>query len=568
MLKDKEGYKHFLYNRILPEEVFTPEDFNDEQIMIGDLAREFVINEVFPSLGKIENQDFPETVHLIKKAGELGLIRADIPESDGGLNVGKVSATLISETISLGRSYSITFGGQTGIGALPIAYFGTGKQKRKYLPDILAGERITAYALTEPASGTDAMSIKTCATLSGCGKYYILNGEKQWITNSGIADIFIVYAKVDAEKFTAFIVEKGYKGVTIGPEEKKMGLKGSSTCSLILEDVEVPCENVIGEIGRGHVVAFNVLNLGRHKISATSLGTAKRAIELAAKYANGRKQFAKPIASFNLIKSKIADMAIRTYANESAVYRTAGAMQKGFDEMKQTGMDYGQTIARFSAECSMNKVLSTETLDFVVDEAVQIHGGFGYMEDYEVETLYRDSRISRIFEGTNEINRILIANTILKSYSGWPEMDSEEREGLLQHEIIVLRLLKELYYATAEAVQKYNLGNFNEEQEIAAFIADLVTGIYASESALLRTLKAVKVSGKEKNVQKIDCTKIFVHETTQQLAIQALNMLGHLGEEERFIRTAGRIIASNSENLVKVKRRIADFVLAAEKYSC
>ncbi|MFE4239601.1 acyl-CoA dehydrogenase family protein [Peribacillus butanolivorans] len=566
MLTDKKELKHFLNTDILPDEIFTPEDFNDEHIMLKDMTEKFVKNRVYPALGNIENQEFDETVRLIKEAGELGLISADIPELDGGLELGKVSASIISEKMALGRSFSITFGGQIGIGALPIAYFGTEKQKAMYLPKMLSGETIAAYALTEPSSGTDAMSAKTAAVLSKCGTYYILNGEKQWISNSSIAGLFIVYAKVNGEKFTAFIIEKGYEGVSISPEEKKMGLRGSSTCSLILDNVRVPSENVIGEVGRGHIIAFNVLNIGRHKISATSLGTAKRSIELAVSYANERKQFGLPICSFNLIKNKLADMAIKTYANESSVYRTAGAMQEGFENMKQTGStDFGETIARYALACSINKVMSTEVLDFIVDEALQIHGGYGYMEEYEIETLYRDSRVNRIFEGTNEINRILIATTLLKAYE-LPSKKGNVDEGSLLREKQTLQLMKNLFHSTIEAVQKNGLTNLNQEQETAAFIADLVIGIYSAESSILRTEKAVQVTGKDKSSQKIAYTKVFIHETSQMVGIRALNILNHLGDDEVFSRIAGRLIMSSPEDIVEVKRRIADVIIEAEKY--
>jgi alkylation response protein AidB-like acyl-CoA dehydrogenase len=566
LIESKE--KDFLSYEISPIDVFTPEDFNDEQKMIVDLAGKFVMNEVYPKLEKIENQEFSETIKLLKEAGDLGLIGADIPEEDGGLELGKVSAAIIAEKMALGRSFAITFGGQTGIGALPIAYFGTKEQKNKYLPDLLSGEKIGAYALTEPSSGTDALSARTTAVLSECGQYYILNGEKQWITSSAFADIFIVYAKVDGQKFTAFIVEKTYQGVSTSIEEKKMGIKGSSTRSLILENVKVPVENVIGEIGRGHVIAFNVLNIGRHKIAATSLGTAKRAIELAVKYANERKQFGQSLSNFHLIKNKIADMVIKTYANESTVYRTAGNMQDGFEEMKQSGhLDYGKAISRFSLECSVNKVLSTEILDFVVDEGVQIHGGYGYMAEYEIETLYRDSRITRIFEGTNEINRILIASTVLKNYSEDRE-NADVIDGLLQHEKQVLKIMKKLFHAAIHAIQKNNLTNFNIEQELAAFLADLVIAIYAVESSIVRTEKQIQAAGEERTTLKLDCTKVYTHEVSQQIGLRALNITNYLGDDEFFSRTGSRLIMSSNENLVEVKRRIADALIKAERYIC
>ena len=565
MVIEEKEKKNFLAESFESDEVFTPEDFSEEHKMIADMTEKFVVNKVMPALGKIENQEFDETVRLIKEAGELGLIGADIPACDGGLDLGKVCGAIIAEKVALGRSFAITFGGQTGIGALPIAYFGTKEQKEKYLPDLLTGEKIGAYALTEPPAGTDAMGLKTTATLSVDGKYYILNGEKQWITNSAFAHIFIVYAKVDYEKVTAFIVERTYDGLSTGPEEKKMGLKGSSTRSLILEDVKVPVENVIGEIGRGHIIAFNVLNIGRFKIASTALGTAKRSIELATKYANKRKQFKKSLSSFNLIKQKIADMTIQTFANESSVYRTAGALQNGFEEMLDNSVGYFKTIANYAVECSMNKVMSSEILDFVIDEAIQIHGGYGYMAEYEVETIYRDSRVNRIFEGTNEINRIIIASTLLKNYIEQKYVNPLEN-GPLQQEKKTLHLMKEYYHVAINAIHQAGFGDMNEEQEIAAFIANLAIGIYASESVILRTEKALKTSGLESNGQKLDCSKVFIHEISQKNAIAGLNLLNHFNHHEEFLHATGRLIASSKENIVEAKRRISQRVITAERY--
>jgi alkylation response protein AidB-like acyl-CoA dehydrogenase len=547
-------------------EMFTPEDFTEDHQMMRDSMKKFLVNDLIPALPKIEKQQFDETVRMMKKAGEVGLIMADIDEEDGGLELGKITAAIINEDIALGRSFSITFGGQTGIGALPIAYFGTKEQKEKYLPELLSGEKIAAYALTEPSSGTDAMSLKTTAKLSEDGKHYVMNGEKQWITNSAFASVFIVYAKVDATKITAFIVESAFEGVSTSPEEQKLGLKGSSTRSLILNDVKVPVENVIGEIGRGHIIAFNVLNLGRHKIALTSLGTAKRSMELAIKYGNERKQFNKQLTQFNLLKNKIADMTIQTYANESQLYRTAGAMHEAFETRKKTGESYASTISQFAVLCSINKVLSTEILDFVVDEALQIHGGYGYMAEYEIETLYRDSRINRIFEGTNEINRIIIASTLINNNNDL--YDGEFKiEGVLQVEKQKLKLFRKLFFETVKAVKKANLENMNEEQEIAAFLADLATAIYAAESTILRTEKAIARNGEILNEQKIECTKIFVHETAQKTGINTLNILNFFDEGEKFSSIVSHLITSTATNTIKAKRNIANHVILEGKYS-
>ncbi|MFS0575689.1 acyl-CoA dehydrogenase family protein [Sporosarcina sp. 179-K 3D1 HS] len=544
---------------------FTPEDFTEEHQMMRDALNKYLENDLVPILPQIEQQQFEETKKAVKKAGDVGLLMADIEEEDGGLGLGKITAAIINEDIALGRSFSITFGGQTGIGALPIAYFGNEEQKEKYLPGLLSGENIAAYALTEPSSGTDAMSLRTTAKLSDDGTHYILNGEKQWITNSAFASVFIVYAKVDSEKITAFIVESDIEGVSTGAEEDKMGLKGSSTRSLILEDVKVPVENVIGEIGRGHIIAFNVLNLGRHKIALTSLGTAKRALELAITYGNERKQFNRPLTQFNLLKNKIADMTIQSYANESQLYRTAGTMNEAFEQRKKTGGSYAKTIAPFAVLCSINKVFSTEVLDFVVDEAVQIHGGYGYMAEYEVETLYRDSRINRIFEGTNEINRILIASTLLNGCESTEETEFGS-DGILATERQKLKLFRKLFHEMVKAIKATGLEQLNEEQEIAAFLADLAIAIYVSESVILRTEKAIHAQGELKNEQKIDCTKVFIHEKAQEIGTATLNIVNFFKDGEVFSNIVSRLITSSPIHIVETKRRVADRVIAAEKY--
>ncbi|MEK3937118.1 acyl-CoA dehydrogenase family protein [Sporosarcina sp. FSL W7-1349] len=545
--------------------VFTPEDFTDEHLMMRDALKKYLENDLLPVLPQIERQQFEETKKAVKKAGDVGLLMADIEEEDGGLGLGKITAAIINEDIALGRSFSITFGGQTGIGALPIAYFGCEEQKEKYLPCLLSGEKIAAYALTEPSSGTDAMSLRTTAKLSEDGTHYILNGEKQWITNSAFASIFIVYAKVDAEKITAFIVESDYEGVSTGAEEDKMGLKGSSTRSLILEDVEVPVENVIGEIGRGHIIAFNVLNLGRHKIALTSLGTAKRALELAVTYGNERKQFNRPLTQFNLLKNKIADMAILSYANESQLYRTAGAMNQAFEQRKESDGSYAKTIAPFAVLCSINKVFSTEVLDFVVDEAVQIHGGYGYMAEYEVETLYRDSRINRIFEGTNEINRILIASTLFNEYENTEETEFGS-DGILAAERQKLKLFRKLFHEMGKAVKAAGLEQLNEEQEIAAFLADLAIAIYVAESIILRTEKAIHAQGELKSGQKLDCARVFIHEKAQEIGTATLNIMNFFKDGEVFSNIVSRLITSSPIHIVETKRRVADRVISVEKY--
>lgn len=553
MRNSTKSYTSFLYKNSNIDDCFIVEELTDEQIMLQKTARKFVEKEIIPVLPQIEQKNFEETKKAMLKAGELGLIGADIAEEDGGLELGKVSAAVIAEEMARARSFSITFGGQTGIGALPIAYFGNKEQKKRYLPKLLTGEHIAAYALTEPSAGTDALSIKTTATLSSCGKYYILNGEKQWITNSGFADIFIVYAKVDGKHFTAFIVEKDSEGLSTGPEEHKMGLDGSSTRSVILDNVHVPVENVIGEIGRGHIIAFNVLNFGRHKIALSSLGSAKRAIELAIEYGNTRHQFNKPLTSFPLIREKIANMIVQATAVESVVYRTAGELDCAFFENHDS---LAKLIAKFAIHCSINKVLATEAVDKIVDEALQIHGGYGYMREYEIETLYRDVRINRIFEGTNEINRILIANTVMKEYE--EEVNEPLSNNPYEMEFEKLSLVRSLLNQYIVAARQQNLTNMNEEQELAAVIADTVIAIYAMDSLLARVQK---LKGMESNNVVELAAKIYIHETAQILGLKGLNIMNYLKNERVISSIATRLIDCNSMNIVDLKRKIASLTI-------
>ncbi|AMX83831.1 acyl-CoA dehydrogenase [Geobacillus subterraneus] len=568
MAKIKE-YKGgcFIHEHVSASEVFTPEDFTDEHHMLADMAEKFVMKEVLPVLGDIEAQQFDETVRLLKKAGELGLLGADIPERYGGLHLDKISSCIISEKVALGRSFAVTFSGQVGIGSLPIVFFGTEEQKKAYLPYVVTGEKIGAYALTEPTSGTDALAAKTSARLSECGRYYILNGEKQWITNSAFADFFIVFAKVDGQRFTAFIVDKDYMGVSVGPEEKKMGLKGSSTRSLILDNVKVPVANVLGEIGKGHIIAFNILNIGRHKLAATALGMAKRALELSVKYAKERRQFGRSLSEFGLIQHKIADMAVKTYVNESMIYRTAGALEQGW---KGENGNIAQTIADYAVECSINKVFSTEVLDFVVDEAVQIHGGYGYMAEYEVETLYRDARIYRIFEGTNEINRIIIASTLLRNCPS-PSKGISRQEGqavAFANETKQLYDVKSLFWAMAGAIQKRHVEN-GTEQELLAYLADMAIQIYAMESALLRAEKAIAQNAVDMEEQKKNYVQVYIQETIQQLLGCSLNVIPYLQDEQLVKRVSQSIetfMRGPLVDTVTLKRQIAEKVIQHEKY--
>ncbi len=436
----------FLFGETKPQDVFTPEDFCLEHKMLYRTTMGFVTDRILPVMDDLEAKKEGLNRQLLQEAGELGLNGADIAEEYGGMPMDKISTTIIAECMGRSGSFAMTQGGQTGIGSMPIVMFGNHEQKQKYLPGIASGEKVGAYALTEPGAGSDAMSAKTRADLSPDGKYYILNGTKQFITNSAFADLFIVYAKIDGDKYTAFIVDADSEGLSLGPEEKKMGIKGSSTMPVIFEDVKVPVENQLFEIGRGHIVAFNILNLGRYKLSANALGGSKYALELASTYANERKQFGTAIANFGLIKEKLAEIAIKTYVTESMVYRTGGLLEGMLHGLDTSGENGGQVAAKgieeYALECSMNKIFATEALAYAVDEGVQIHGGYGFSAEYTIERLYRDSRIYRIFEGTNEINRTIIPTTLLRR-SAKGDLPLKEAIAKLKEEIAEGSIVRE-----------------------------------------------------------------------------------------------------------------------------
>ena len=581
----------FLITDALPEEVFTPEDFTEEQRLIGHSAEEFGVGELASKRDELEELD-PELVRsLLRKAGELGFLSTDIPEIFEGSELDKISSSLVTEHIHQGVSaFTVAFGVQTGIGSLPIVFFGSPDQKKKYLPKLATAEMMAAYALTEPEHGSDALGAKTTAALSDDGKYYILNGQKQFISNAGFADLFITYAQVDGKEFTSFIVEREWDGISVDEEEKKMGVKGSSTRAVIFQDVKVPVENVLGEIGRGHIVALNTLNIGRYKLGAFTLGGSKLLIGEGVKYARGRIQFGRPICEFGLIKHKIAEMVIKTFVNESMVYRTAGLLDlalRGIDpSSEEAGKKTGDVLRRYALECSINKVFGSEVLDFVADECVQIMGGYGYIQGNPVETAYRDSRINRIWEGTNEINRLLIIRDIMRAamkgelplmsviqkltgelLSFRPAM-GEEEETLEKERKMVSMTKKIALLSAGAAAQKY-MEKLENEQEIVALLADMVIEIFAMESALLRTLKKIQKEGEEKSEIQIAATRVYIHDSFPRIDRMAKEIFPAISEgEDLKVQLMGlkKLARYTLINTIALRRKIADSIIPVARY--
>lgn len=575
----------FLIEERLPEEIFTPEDFTDEHRMIAETTREFVDAEVRPRMDELEKHDWGLARELIRKAADLGMIGAIIPEEYGGLGLDQTSGALVGEMIGRSASFATTLGAQSGIGLLPIIYYGTEEAKQKYLPKIATGEIVTAYALTESGSGSDAMAAKATARLSDDGTHYILNGEKMWITNGGYADLFIVFAKVDGDKFSSFIVER-QEGLTSGAEEHKMGIKGSSTTALVLSDVKTPVENLLGEVGKGAKIAFNILNIGRFKLGAMCNGGMKLMMHEAVRYANERHQFGRPISSFGAIKAKLAEMAIRTWIGEAMVYRTLGLIEAAISDTKDPNAKL-RAIEEYSAECSIIKVALSEYCDFVADEMVQIYGGYGYSADYPAERAYRDSRINRIFEGTNEINRMLIPGRIMKSaLSGQlpllqaaqslmdevlsPSMPGlDEDEGILAAEQkLAQNARKVALMVLGTAAQKY-MKALSEQQEILMGVADIITDTYAMETAILRTQKLAASQGEEAAARYIDMTRVFCNDAVERIDAHAKNTLAGMseGDELRTLLAAlRRFTKLTPMNTIAARQRIADVMIKANKY--
>jgi alkylation response protein AidB-like acyl-CoA dehydrogenase len=581
----------FLLESRRPDEIFTPEDFNEQQQLIGQTAEEFTVNEILPNIEKMEHKDFSISRELIKKAGELGLTGVEIPEAYGGLEMDKVTAAVIADHIAQYAGFATTWGAHSGIGLLPIVYFGTEEQKKKYLPRLASGEIIGAYALSEASSGSDALNCRARAQLSSDGKHYVLNGEKMWITNAGFADLFTVFAKIDGEKFTAFLVERTFPGFAAGAEEHKLGIRGSSTCPIILNDCKVPVENLLGEIGKGHVIAFNILNIGRFKLGAMCVGGGRVSLEGAIAYAKQRKAFNKVIADFGLVREKIANMAALLFVGESLVYRTVGMMDRALSEVDKSSADAiketRKAIEEYAVECSIIKVWASEMVNYVVDETLQIYGGYGFVEEYPAERAYRDARINRIFEGTNEINRLIITGFLLKrAMSGQlplmpaikklmdevlsgPSM-SEDLEGSLPEERKLVAQAKKLgLFAAGAATQKY-MQTIQDQQEIMGAIADMTIETYAMESAVLRAQKISETKGEAASALPLAMTRVYLSQAMEKVESAARKIIAAVADGD-MLRTQLAILRRLSKyepfNTIELRQQIAQKMVERGKYT-
>jgi alkylation response protein AidB-like acyl-CoA dehydrogenase len=579
----------FLLETPAPQDIFTPADLTDDQKLIGQTAEEFVVKEVLPLVKDLEAKKPGLMPELVRKAAELGLMSGGTPEEYGGAGLDKVATTQLTEKISIYGGFAVTHGAHAGIGTLPIVYFGTEEQKKKYLPKLASGEYIGAYCLSEPQAGSDAQNLLTRAELNQEGTHYILNGQKMWITNGGFADLYVVFAKVGGEKLTAFIVERAFAGCKPGNEEHKMGIHGSSTTPVFLENCRVPKENVLHEIGRGHIVAFNVLNAGRFTLGASCVGGSKHVLMTASKYSKERKAFGKQIGDFGLIKEKIAEMAIQIFAVESMVYRSAGYMEAAMHAAADSGNKTQATmkaLEEYAIESSIAKVYGSEMLDFVVDEAVQILGGYGFHEDYPVCRAYRDSRINRIFEGTNEINRMLIIQMLMKRALGGqlplipaamkltdeilagPSFE-ETPEGILAEESRTVANAKKMFLqAAGGAMQKYR-EKLADEQELIATLANIVMEIYAMESALLRAQKAAATKGETAAGVMIDAARVFVSDAADRVDREAKRAIAAVHDGDMLttqLAVLKRFGKRPVIDTIAARRRIAAAVQAQDRY--
>jgi len=573
-----------------PFETFIPEDFTEEQMMIRDMCDQFLDAEIFPILDRIDNLEPGLMKSLVQKAGQQGLLSVSFPEEYGGLGKDFITSTIVNDYLGAGHSFSVAIAAHTGIGTLPILYFGTPEQKQKYIPKLITGEWVGAYGLTEPNSGSDALGAKSIAKLSDDGKYYMLNGQKCWITNGGFADVYTVFAKVDGDKFTAFIIERGTEGFTQGPEEHKMGIKGSSTVQLYFQDCKVPVENLLGEIGKGHKIAFNILNIGRLKLCAAALGASKRASNITVQYAITREQFKQPIANFGAIKHKLAEQAIRIFVGESALYRTAKWIDEKEHELIAGGHPFNESLLgaaeEYAIECAILKVYGSEVLDFVVDEGVQVHGGNGFSAEYNISRAYRDSRINRIYEGTNEINRLLTldmtlkramqgrldlmgpATAVQKELMSIPDFSSDDEAAFAKEKKLVTNFKKAILMVSGAAVQKLMM-KIENEQEVLMNIADMAIETFNAESVLLRVMKLVDQRGEAACQQHLDIMHTYLYDAADKInksGKDAVNSFAEGDEQRMILMGLKRFTKAEPFNSKEGRRRIADKMIAAVKY--
>ena len=578
----------FLITDSAPSDVFTPADLSDDQRLIGQTAEGFVKKEVVPLIPELEQHKEGLMAQMLRKAGEIGLLGGAIPESYGGAGLDKVSATVLAEKLAGYASFAVSHGGHAGIGTIPIVYFGTEAQKQKYLPKIATGELLSCYCLSEPQAGSDSLAARTRAVLSPDGKNWILNGQKMWITNGGFADVYVVFAKVDGEKFSCFIVERGTPGFSVGAEEKKMGIKGSSTVPIFFENAPVPKENLLHEIGRGHIVAFNTLNVGRFSLGAYCLGGAKEVLAASSKYSKERTAFGKSLCEFGLIKTKLGEMAVRIYAVESMIYRSAGMVEAGVGS-PAAGADKSQqamqVLEEYAIESSISKVAGSETVDYCADEAVQIFGGYGFHEDYPVARAYRDSRINRIFEGTNEINRMLIIQMLMKramagilplipaatklaeEVLAGPSFEETPTGAFAEEERSLAQAKKIFLLASGTAVQKFR-EQLAEQQEIVAALANIVMDVYAMESSLRRAKKAAAARGEAAGVMG-DAARAFIYDALDRVEKEARTALAATADGDALLTQLAvlRRFAKHSPlDTITLRRRVADAVLAQHRY--
>ena len=573
-----------------PFETFIPEEFNEEQLMIKDMCNQFLNAEVYPILDRIDKLEPGLMKSLVTKAGEQGLLSVSFPEEYGGLGKDFITSTIVNEYLGAGHSFSVAIAAHTGIGTLPILYFGTPEQKQKFIPKLITGEWAGAYGLTEPNSGSDALGAKTSAKLSADGKYYILNGQKCWITNGGFAQVYTVFAKVDGDKFTAFIIERGTEGFTQGPEEQKMGIKGSSTVQLYFQDCKVPVENLLGEIGKGHKIAFNILNIGRLKLCAAAIGGARRSLTDSVVYAKTREQFKQPISNFGAIKHKLAEMAIKVFVGESALHRTAKWIDEKEHELLAAGHPFNESLLggaeEYAIECAMLKVYGSEVLDFVVDEGVQIHGGNGFSAEYNVSRAYRDSRINRIYEGTNEINRLLIldmtlkramqgrldlmspAMAVQKELMSIPDFGAEDDTAFAKEKKLIANLKKAILMASGAAVQKLMM-KIENEQEVLMNIADMAIETFNAESVLLRVMKMVDQRGEAACGHYLDIMRTYLYDAADKVnksGKDAVNSFADGDEQRMILMGLKRFTKAEPFNSKEARRAIADKMINEGKY--